>query len=319
MPYHPLIEAIYEDAKGDARTGTTRRGMGPVYADRVSYNGIRLFDLADREVLTEKLRVQLQVKNRILHAFDMDTLNLEQVREQLLSQYEFLRSFVKEPYGMLHEALQAGKNILLEGAQGTLLDNVWGTYPYSTASETTAAGACTGLGIAPAAITRVIGVAKAYTSRVGAGPMPTELFDESGELLRSEGAEFGTVTGRPRRCGWFDAAAVSFSCQLNGVTELALTKLDVLDKLDRLKVGTGYRRPGMLESSHYWQGDARWLESCESVYEELPGWQRSTRLARRYEQLPRLALDYANRIEELVGARITMISVGPAREETIRV
>jgi len=319
MPYHPLIEAIYEEAKGDARTGTTRRGMGPVYADRVSYNGIRLFDLVDREILTDKLRVQLAVKNRILQAFDKEPLNLEAIRDELVEQVEMLHRFIREPFGMLQEAIQDGKHILLEGAQGSLLDNVWGTYPYSTASETLAGGACSGLGIAPAQLTRVIGVAKAYTSRVGEGPMPTELLNESGDLLRQEGAEFGTVTGRPRRCGWFDAEAVRFTCQLNGVTELALSKLDVLDKLPVVQIGTGYRQPGRIETSSYWEGDAHWLDDCTPVYEKLPGWQSTTRLARRYDALPRLAQDYIERIEELVGARVTLISVGPSREETIRV
>jgi adenylosuccinate synthase len=283
----------------------------------VSYNGIRLADLMDREVLAGKLRVQLAVKNRILTAFDMQPLDPRKLEDELIGQYERLREVIREPFGMLQEALSNSKHILLEGAQGALLDNNWGTYPFCTASETLAGGACAGLGIAPRYITRVVGVAKAYTSRVGAGPFPTELLDESGELLREEGDEFGTVTGRPRRCGWFDAEAVKFACQLNGATELVLTKLDVLDKLSTIQVCTGYKRPGRMETSHYWQGDARWLQDCTPVYEDLPGWQSAIRLSRRYNDLPHLARSYVQRIEELVNVRISGISVGPNRSETI--
>lgn len=317
MPYHPMIEEIYEDARGTSRTGTTRRGMGPVYADKVSYNGIRLFDLADRDVLTDRLRIQLVVKNNLFVAFKMEPLVLEPIRDHLISQYETLRQFVREPFGLLQQALGKNDRLLLEGAQGALLDNIWGTYPYCTASETLAGGASTGLGIPPGAINRVVGVAKAYTSRVGAGPMPTELLDDTGEKLRTEGNEFGTVTGRPRRCGWFDAEAVRFACQVNGVTELALTKLDVLDNLSSIKVCTGYRRPGMVEFSHYWEGDANWLDTCTPVYEELPGWQSSTRIERRYQDLPHQTRAYINRIEELVGVPVKILSVGPGRDETI--
>lgn len=317
MPYHPMIEEIYETAKGSARTGTTRRGMGPVYADKVSYNGIRLFDLADRDNLTDKLRVQLAVKNNLFLANGMEPLVLEPIRDHLIEQYSALRQFIQEPFGLLHESLQKDEQILLEGAQGALLDNVWGTYPFCTASETLAGGASAGLGIPPAAITRVVGVAKAYTSRVGAGPMPTELLDETGEKLRAEGNEFGTVTGRPRRCGWFDAEAVRFACQVNGVTELALTKLDVLDSMPIIKICTGYQRPGMVELSHYWEGDASWLETLAPVYEELPGWQSSTRIERRYQDLPHQTRTYINRIEELVGVPVKILSVGPGRDETM--
>jgi adenylosuccinate synthase len=317
MPYHPLIEAIYEEAKGDARTGTTRRGMGPVYADKVSYNGIRLFDLADREILADKLRLQLEVKNRILTAFDLEPLEAAPLLDRLIEQFSFIRPFVLEPFGLLQDALRDGKHILLEGAQGTMLDNVWGTYPFCTASETLAGGASAGMGIPPGAMTRVIGVAKAYTSRVGAGPMPTELTDDTGEKLRTEGNEYGTVTGRPRRCGWFDAEVVRFACQVNGVTELALTKLDVLDKLPVIKIATGYREPGMVQPSHYWEGDAGWLETCSPVYEEMPGWQSSTRIERSFQDLPHLARAYISRIEELVGVPVKILSVGPGRDDTI--
>lgn len=323
MPYHPLIEGIYEEAKGDQRTGTTRRGMGPVYADKVSYNGIRLCDLADEATLLEKLEVQLAVKNRLLAAFQVEPLQAAQVAAQMRALYQQVRGVVREPFGLVQEALQAGKQVLLEAAQGALLDNTWGTYPYCTASDTLAGGATAGLGVAPRWIERVVGVAKAYTSRVGAGPMPTELLDEMGETLRREGQEYGTVTGRPRRCGWLDAAALRFTCQLNGITELALTKLDVLDTLAQIQigvgyqVGVGYRAPGRDELAQYWEGDARWLGTCQPVYEQLPGWQRSTRLVRRFTALPEQAQAYVQRVEELAGVPVKLVSVGPGRDESI--
>jgi adenylosuccinate synthase len=325
MPYHPMLESIYEDAKGSARTGTTRRGIGPVYADKVSYNGIRLADLADEAVFSEKLRIQLSVKNPIFQAFGLDPLDFEAIFQEKLSQYAQVREMVREPFGLLQNALKNRENVLLEGAQAALLDNVWGTYPFVTASNTLAGGAADGLGLAPRWIERVIGVAKAYTTRVGAGPMPTELFDEVGQVLLNEGQEFGTVTSRPRRCGWFDAALVRFTAQLNGMTELALTKLDVLDTLPSLKICIGYTIAGYRSESapqrlwEYWEGDANWLARVEPVYIELAGWQQSTKMARRYEQLPVQAQAFVRKVEELVDTPVRIISVGPGRDEIIQV
>jgi adenylosuccinate synthase len=316
MPYHPLVEGIYEEAKGSRATGTTRRGMGPVYADKVSYNGIRLADLAHPATFAEKLRVQLSVKNTLFAAYNLPPLDFEAVYAEKLSQYARLSAYVREPFGMLHEALQRGDTIVLEGAQGALLDNDWGTYPFATASTTIAGGACAGLGIPPTAIRRVIGVAKAYTSRVGAGPMPTELVDATGQLLRDEGQEYGTVTRRPRRCGWLDTELVRFTAQLNGVTELALTKLDVLDHLPLIKIGVGYRHPGSAERvAHYWEGTADWLAQCQPEYIEVEGWQQSTRLVRRFANLPPQARAYVEKIEALVGVPVGYISVGAGRDE----
>lgn len=320
MPYHPMVEKIYEDAKGDARTGTTLRGIGPVYADKVSYNGIRLADLADETVFTEKLRTQLAVKNTIFKAFGLETLDFEAVFNEKLEQYAQIRSRVRDPFGLLQDALRRGANILLEGAQGTLLDNDWGTYPYCTASTTLAGGAAAGLGIAPRWVKRVIGVAKAYTTRVGRGPMPTELLDQRGDVLRNEGAEFGTVTGRPRRCGWFDAELVRFSAQVNGLTEIALTKLDVLDTLPKIKICIGYRpaeQYAKVRLAHYWEGDAHWLESYEGEYIELEGWLQSTRGLREFGKLPPQAQVYVRQVEELLETPVSMVGVGPRREETI--
>lgn len=320
MPYHPMVEEIYEKAKGALSTGTTKRGMGPVYADKVSYNGIRLVDLQDQDVFREKLQVQLKVKNELFRAFDLPPLDLQAVMDEKLEQFNQVRDMVRESFGLLQKALKDDANIVLEGAQGSLLDNTWGTYPYCTASTTISGSASPGLGIAPRWIRRVIGVAKAYTTRVGRGPMPTELLDETGTILQNEGMEFGTVTGRPRRCGWFDADLVRFTAQLNGCTEIALTKLDVLDTLPKIKIGVGYHprgKPGGL--AHYWEGDARWLEGYEAETIEMDGWMQSTKDVRRFDQLPPQAQAYVHRIEKLLETPVSIVSVGPEREATILV
>jgi adenylosuccinate synthase len=318
MPYHPMVEAIYELAKGNSSTGTTKRGMGPVYADKVSYNGIRLVDLQDKAVFREKLEVQLQVKNALFKAFNLEPLEIEAVMQEKLEQLAQVESMVREPFGLLQKALKDDAMIVLEGAQGSLLDNTWGTYPYCTASTTISGGVSAGLGIAPRWIKRVIGVAKAYTTRVGRGPMPTELNDETGQVLQNEGKEFGTVTGRPRRCGWFDAELVAFTSKLNGFTDIALTKLDVLDTLPKIKVCVGYHPRGQKgELAHYWEGDARWLEGYEPEYIELDGWMQSTKDVRQIEWLPRQAQAYVRRIEQLVETPISFVSVGPERNSTI--
>jgi adenylosuccinate synthase len=318
MPYHPRVEAIYEQAKGRASTGTTGRGMGPVYADKVSYNGIRLADLADEGVFANKLRVQLELKNTLLCAYRTEALDFQAVYDEKLAQYARLQHVVREPFGLVQQALRDDAQIVLEGAQGALLDNDWGTYPFCTASTTLAGGAAGGLGIASRWISRVVGVAKAYTTRVGSGPMPTELLDETGEAIRTAGAEFGTVTGRPRRCGWFDAELVRFTAALNGCTEIALTKLDVLDGLPRVKICTGYLRDDGARVN-YWQGDARWLESCRPEYSEVEGWGQPISAIRRWADLPRLAQAYVRQVEELVEVPVRWVSVGPAREATIEV
>lgn len=321
MPYHPLIEAIYEQAKGTASTGTTGRGMGPVYADKVSYNGIRLFDLADEQNFGEKLRLQLSVKNALFKAFGFEPLDAQSIIADMLSLYNQVKDVVREPFGLLQDALARDARIILESAQAALLDTDWGTYPYSTASSPLTGTATSGLGIAPRWIKQVVGVTKAYTGRVGNGPMPTELLDEVGETIRREGNEYGTNTGRPRRTGWFDAELVRFTSRLNGVTEVALTKLDVLDTLPHLKLCVGYRLPGEGESSplhHYWEGDARWLAQVRPVYVEMDGWMQSTRSIREFAQLPPQAQAYVRKVEELVEVPVKMVSTGPDRDEIIR-
>ncbi len=318
MPYHPMVEAIYELAKGDANTGTTKRGMGPVYADKVSYNGIRLVDMQDQAIFHEKLQVQLQVKNALFRAFNLEPLEVQSVMQEKLEQFAQIESMVRESFGLLQNALKEDATIVLEGAQGSLLDNTWGTYPFCTASTTISGGAMAGLGIAPRWITRVIGVAKAYTTRVGRGPMPTELDDETGRVLQNEGKEFGTVTGRPRRCGWFDADLVAFTSKLNGFTDIALTKLDVLDTLPKIKICVGYHPLGKKgDLAHYWEGDARWLEGYEPEYIELNGWMQPTKDIRQFSQLPPQAQAYVRRIEELVETPVSIVSVGPERNATI--
>jgi len=305
-------------AKGDASTGTTKRGIGPVYADKVSYNGIRLGDLSDKEIFREKLQVQLQVKNALFKAFGLEPLELQGILEEKLEQFTQVKSMVREPFGLVQNTLKEGASIVLEGAQGSLLDNTWGTYPYCTASTVVSGGVTAGLGIAPRRIDRVIGVAKAYTTRVGRGPMPTELNDETGQVLQNSGKEFGTVTGRPRRCGWFDADLVAFSAQISGFTEIALTKLDVLDSLPKIKIGVGYHPVGKKDHlSHYWEGDAHWLEGYEPEYIEMDGWMQSIKDVRQFSELPAQAQTYIHRIEELVGTPVTIVSVGPERNATI--
>lgn len=323
MPYHSLVEGIYEEVKGGGATGTTGRGIGPTYADKVSYNSLRLSDFSDPTVLAEKLRIQLEVKNSLFRSFGVQPLDLVAVMQEKLSQYERLRSAIREPFGLVQAALVRDAPILLEGAQGSLLDNDWGTYPFCTASTTIAGGASAGLGIAPRWITGVIGVTKAYTTRVGAGPMPTELLDTTGDAIRKAGAEYGTVTGRPRRCGWLDAEILRFTAQLNGFSGLALTKLDVLDTLPALRICTGYRLGGEVDAlngmHHYWEGDARWLARVEPAYIELEGWQQPTRGLTLFGKLPRAAQAYVRTVEELVGVPVKFISTGPGRAETIRV
>lgn len=320
MPYHPMLESIYEKVKGGSRTGTTGRGIGPIFADKVSYNGIRLFDLAEESLFHEKLRMQLSLKNPILEAFGLQTLDFEAVSREILGLYAQIQSFVREPFGMIQDTLASEGNILLEGAQGALLDNNWGTYPFCTASHPLSGAACAGLGIAPRWISRVVGVAKAYTTRVGGGPMPTELSDATGEILQNEGQEFGTVTGRARRCGWFDAELVRFTAQLNGVTDLALTKLDVLDTLEAIWICVGYRRPQTGERLwHYWELDAHRLAEVEPVYIEVEGWAKSTKAARAFGELPPQAQAYVHKVEELVGTPVRYVSVGPEREATIHI
>lgn len=315
MPYHKVLDKVYEEAKGKAKTGTTGRGIGPVYADKVSYNGIRLADLQNKKLFSEKLAIQLSVKNKIIKALGEKPLKQEDIEGEYLKLFKKIKTFIREPYPLLQKALEKKQSILFEGAHGVFLDNDWGTYPFVTASTVLTGGINDGAGIPAQKITDVIGVVKAYTTRVGGGPMPTELFDADGEKLRKEGAEFGTTTGRPRRCGWFDAELIRFAAQINGYTGVAITKLDVLDSFETIKICVGYTHKG--EKVSYFDGDAQFLSEVQPVYKVLEGWKTSTKGITKFETLPKRAQAYVKMLEKYIGVPVTIISTGHEREEII--
>jgi adenylosuccinate synthase len=316
MPYHKLLDKLYEEAKGKHKTGTTGRGIGPTYADKVSYNGIRLADLMDKKVFAQKLEMQLLVKNKILKALGEKPLKQNEVTKTLYKSFNKIKPYLKETFDLIYDSLDK-KEVLLEGAHGVFLDNDWGTYPFVTASTVLSGGATAGAGIPPQKITRVVGVVKAYTTRVGAGPFPTELFDKDGEKLRASGNEFGTTTGRPRRCGWFDAELISFAAKINGFTEIAITKLDVLDEFKTLKICTHYTLNG--KKVKYNDGTAEWLFKVKPVYKIMPGWQKSTKGVKNYDELPKEAKAYVKELEKEIGVKIKYISTGQSRYEIITV
>ncbi|MCL0048975.1 adenylosuccinate synthase [Dehalococcoidia bacterium] len=316
MPYHILLDALEEDARGKNSIGTTRLGIGPAYADKVARLGIRLGDLLNRDLFRRRLRAILNHKNAIItRVFEASPLSFDEVYQEYCHHSDRLLPFIRETSLMVSEALEKGDTVLLEGAQGTMLDIDFGTYPYVTSSPCIAGGACLGIGISPLQIDRIIGVYKAYTTRVGGGPMPTELKDAIGDMMRERGKEYGTTTGRPRRCGWFDGVMTRFSARLNGFTGIALTKFDVLDTLPTIKICTGYELEGTVLDNP--PPNFATLEKCRPVWEEMPGWQTSTHHIRNFDDLPREARQYVTRIEELVGCPVDLISVGPSREESI--
>jgi adenylosuccinate synthase len=316
MPYHKLLDNLYEEAKGDAKTGTTGRGIGPVYADKVSYHGIRIIDLLDKEQFSKKLEVQLRIKNKIIKALGGKELDQKEIEKKFFSLLKKIQPYINEPYPLLQKAIKANKTILLEGAQAVFLDNDWGTYPFVTASTILPGGANAAAGFPPSTIKQAIGVVKAYTTRVGAGPFPTELHNETGETLRKAGREFGTTTGRPRRCGWFDAELIKFAAEISGFTGIAITKLDVLDEFDELKLCTGYTLNG--KTVRYYDGDAEFLTKIVPVYKTMKGWKTSTRGVTKFEKLPPRAQQYVREIEKLVGVPVLYISTGPDRKEIIK-
>lgn len=316
MPYHVLLDKLEEDAKGAKALGTTRSGVGPAYADKVARLGIRIGDLADKEGLLHRLRPVLEQKNLILtKVYEVPPLSLEEIYGQYCQYAERLAPFICETEPMVRQAVERGDLILLEGAQGTLLDVDFGTYPYVTSSSVSAAAAFAGLGLSPTRIDYTLGVMKSYTTRVGAGPMPTELLGETGDLIREIAQEYGATTGRPRRCGWFDAVAARYSTLLNGFSGIALTRLDVLDTFASIKICIGYKVDG--QTINQFPSSSLLLERCQPVYEEVPGWQSRTAHLRRFGDLPPLAQSYVRKLENLVGCPIDIISVGPQREETI--
>lgn len=316
MPYHRLIDQAAEERRGDHKIGTTGRGIGPTYADKSERTGIRVLDLMDAEGLSKQLRWAVGYKNAILEKlYDLPPLDPEVVIEQYLAYAERLRPHVVDCSLKIYDAVQRRRNILFEGAQGTLLDLDHGTYPYVTSSNPVAGGACIGAGVGPTMIDRVIGVAKAYTTRVGEGPFPTELVDHIGESLCDRGAEFGTTTGRRRRCGWFDAVIGRYAVRINGLDCLAVTKLDVLDKLPEIKVCVAYEIDG--KHYHNFPSNARQFARCQPIYQTLPGWQQPTDHCRSLEDLPPQALSYLKFLAEIMEVPIAIVSLGASRDQTI--
>ncbi len=313
MPYHILLDRLEEQARGQKSIGTTGRGIGPAYADKVARVGIRMGDLVDRTLLRDKLAFILDQKNRILtKLYDAEPLSFKEVYEQYLYYGERLSAYIKDTHSIIQNAIAEDRNVLLEGAQGTLLDLDFGTYPYVTSSSPTSGAACTGLGLAPTQITRALGVFKAYQTRVGGGPFPTELQDAVGEEIRELGHEYGTLTGRPRRIGWFDAVLARYATRINGFGSIAITRLDILDTLPVLKICVRYRCSGVECTEPPLD-----LSRCEPIYEEHPGWQSPTGHVRRFDDLPLAAKNYVNRLAELIGSRLDIISVGSNRDQTI--
>jgi len=318
MPYHILLEGLEEESRGGKAIGTTRKGIGPAFADKTARLGIRTGDLLDKEVFLERLRTILDYKNAIItKVYGKIPLSFDEVYNQYCQYGERLAPHIRETTRIIEEALDREEMVLLEGAQGTLLDPDFGTYPYVTSSSPMAGGSSVGAGIGPTRIDAVLGVFKAYITRVGAGPMPTELKDETGDLIRERGHEYGTVSGRSRNCGWFDAVAARFSTRVNGFTGAAITRLDILDAFPRLKICVAYKIDG--KTIDYFPGNVTALEKCQPVYEELPGWQVATSNINQYEQLPIETRRYITRLEELIGCPVKLISVGPERKQTIEV
>lgn len=318
MPYHTLLDRLEEEAKGTAALGTTRSGVGPAYMDKVGRLGIRAGDLTDLDGFRQRLRFVLDQKNTLItRVYGGQPLSFDEIYEQYRRYAERLAPMIRETEPIVAEAIERNHRVLLEGAQGSLLDVDFGTYPYVTSSSVIAAGAFSGLGLSPTKIDYVSGVVKAYTTRVGAGPMPTELHDETGERIRQIAQEFGATTGRARRCGWFDAVAARFSTRINGFNGLVLTRLDVLDTFPSIKICTGYMLDGKV--SDRFPTSIAALERCQPVYEEMPGWQCPTSHMRRYPELPQAARNYVKRLEELMGCPIDIISIGPQREESITI
>lgn len=316
MPYHRLIDAASEKRRGKRKIGTTGRGIGPTYADKSERTGIRMINLMDEDGLREQLTWTIEAKNVILEKlYNIPPLDSEAVIEEYLAYAERLRPHVGDTSLQIYDAVCAKKNVLFEGAQGTLLDLDHGTYPYVTSSNPVAGGACIGAGVGPTIIDRVIGVAKAYTTRVGEGPFPTELDDSVGKLLGDRGAEFGTTTGRARRCGWFDAVVGRYAVRINGIDCLAITKLDVLDEIDEIKVCVAYKLDG--ETCYDLPGDARKFASCEPIYKTVPGWKSPTDHCRTLDDLPQQALDYLKFLAELMDVPIAIVSLGASRDQTI--
>lgn len=315
LPYHIKLDQLQEDAKGDNKIGTTIKGIGPAYMDKAARVGIRVADLLDKEIFAERLRINLEDKNKqFVKMFDSEPLNFEDIFEEYYAYGQQIKQYVTDTSVILNDALDEGKRVLFEGAQGVMLDIDQGTYPFVTSSNPVAGGVTIGSGVGPSKINKVVGVCKAYTSRVGDGPFPTELFDETGDRIREIGREYGTTTGRPRRVGWFDSVVMRHSKRVSGITNLCLNCLDVLSGLDTVKICTAYELNG--EKIYHYPASLKELSACKPVYEELPGWQEDITACKTIEELPENARKYLHRISELVGVRISTFSVGPDRSQT---
>ena len=314
LPYHRALDEQRELRKGVTKIGTTKRGIGPAYGDKAARTGLRVSDLMQPILFSKKLEAKMRENNAILRALGAEPNDFREVNQQYLAAGAALTPFVANTVVCLHRALQSGREILFEGAQGTFLDIDHGTYPFVTSSNTTAGGACTGSGVPPHRMDRVVGVMKAYTTRVGEGPLPTEDADFA-KRLHEMGREFGATTGRARRCGWFDAVATHYATMINGIDELAITNLDGLDEVDPISICVGYRLNGKRLDVPPCDS-TQWI-NCEPIYERMPGWNKSTRSARKWSDLPKQAREYLKRISGLTGAKLTIVSVGPTRAETI--
>lgn len=316
LPYHIELDRLQEEAKGDKKIGTTIKGIGPAYMDKAARVGIRIADLLDREVFEERLRINLEDKNRqFTKLYDANPMSFEEIFEEYYEYGQQIKQYVCDTSVLLNDALDNGKRVLFEGAQGVMLDIDQGTYPFVTSSNPLAGGVTIGSGVGPSKVTKVVGVCKAYTSRVGDGPFPTELFDEIGSRIREVGREYGTTTGRPRRVGWFDSVVMRHSKRVSGITNLCLNSIDVLTGLETVKICVAYRKPNGEEISHY-PASLVELGQCEPVYEELPGWTEDITGCRTLEELPIEAQNYVRRVSELVGVKISTFSVGPDRNQT---
>ena len=316
LPYHIELDRLQEEAKDDKKIGTTIKGIGPAYMDKAARVGIRIADLLDREVFEERLRLNLEDKNRqFTKLYDASPMNFEEILEEYYEYGQQIKQYVCDTSVLLNDALDNGKRVLFEGAQGVMLDIDQGTYPFVTSSNPLAGGVTIGSGVGPSKVTKVVGVCKAYTSRVGDGPFPTELFDEIGSRIREVGREYGTTTGRPRRVGWFDSVVMRHSKRVSGITNLCLNSIDVLTGLETVKICVSYRKSNGEEISHY-PASLVELGQCEPVYEELPGWTEDITGCRTLDELPIEAQNYVRRVSELVGVKISTFSVGPDRNQT---
>lgn len=315
LPYHIKLDQLQEDAKGDNKIGTTIKGIGPAYMDKAARVGIRIADLLDKEIFAERLKTNLEQKNReFTKMYEVDPIDFQDIFEEYYDYGQQIKKYVTDTSVILNDALDAGKRVLFEGAQGVMLDIDQGTYPYVTSSNPVAGGVTIGSGVGPSKISKVVGVCKAYTSRVGDGPFPTELNDEIGHQIREVGHEYGTTTGRPRRVGWFDSVVMRHSRRVSGLTNLSLNSIDVLTGLDEVKICVAYELDG--ERIDYYPASLETLQRCTPIYETLPGWSEDITGVRHLDDLPETAKNYVRRVSELVGVKISTFSVGPGRDQT---